>query len=223
MTPSAKNGLNRATMQKLAEGLLRSSGQVGVKGNLLEVHHPSTPFMAPAVLQSISGLTGLSVSLSLGKKEVSVPALHCDSSQLPFQDKVFQIVVLHHVVRDGDEPELEEAVRVLARDGVLILLGLNSLGWRFRVQERAGFLPGMSPLKVKTRLKSMGMAMRGFAGAGLFGRNRPAGMHRGFASLGAPLADVILLQAVHANHPEVTPLRFSKAGPGIVQSAAMHG
>lgn len=221
LTPKTK--VRQATLKKLSEGLLRSSGQTGVKGNLLEIHHASAPLFAPVFLHAPSGLTGLSISLSQDENDAGERVVRCESDQLPFQDKVFQTVVLHHIICDGKEPELEEAVRVLARDGVLILLGLNRMGWRYRAQERAGRLPGMSPLKVKTRLESLGMTMRSFAGAGLGGMKRPVWMHSGFASLGAPLADIVLLQAARANNPEVTPLRFSKSRPGVVQSAAMRG
>ncbi len=219
----SKSSEHRVALKNLSQGLLQSAGKTGANGNLLEIHHPSAPLFDPAFLHESSGICGLSISLNQDSNGRGKQKIRCDSDQLPFQDRVFQTVVLHHVVSDGAEPELEEAVRVLARDGVLILLGLNRMGWRYRFQERAGSLPGMSPLKVKVRLESLGMSMQGFAGAGLGGLQRPAWMNSGFASLGAPLADVILLQARHANHPEVTPLRFEKPRRGVVQSAAMRG
>ena len=220
---SPKSQLSRETLKKLSEGLLRSTGQTGVQGNLLEIHHPSAPLFDPVFLHTASEYHGLSISLSQEENGVDGQKIRCDSDQLPFQDKVFQAVVLHHVVSDGEEPELSEAVRVLARDGVLILLGLNRMGWRYRTQGRETRLPGLSPLKVKGRLEMLRMTMQGFAGAGLAGTNRPALMHDGIASLGAPLADIVLLQARHANSPEVTPLRFRKSRSGVVQSAAMRG
>jgi hypothetical protein len=141
----------------------------------------------------------------------------CATASLPFQDKVFNRVVLHHVVSDGMEPELAEAVRVLTRDGVLIILGINRLGWRFRFQGRWRPLPGIAPLKVKSRLDRLDMTMQGFAGAGLFGVRRPVFMSSGLAGLGSPIADVILLQARHRGGPEMTPLTRS----GVVQSAPL--
>lgn len=215
--------MSQETLKKLSEGLLRSAGQTGAQGNLLEIHHPAAPLFDPVFLHTASEYHGFSISLSQEENGVSGQKVRCESDQLPFQDKVFQVVVLHHVVSAGDEPELSEAVRVLARDGVLILLGLNRMGWRYRTQDRAGHLPGLSPLKVKGRLEALRMTMQGFAGAGLAGMNRPALMHDGLASLGAPLADIVLLQARHANSPEVMPLRFGKSRSGVVQSAAMRG
>ena len=52
---------------------------------------------------------------------------------------------------------------------------------------------------------------------------RPAWMSRGLSGIGAPVADLVILQARHADSPEVTPLRFRKPRAGVVQSAAMRG
>ena len=43
------------------------------------------------------------------------------------------------------------------------------------------------------------------------------------AGIGAPVADLVLLQARHADSPEVTPLRFRKPRSAVVQSAANAG
>jgi SAM-dependent methyltransferase len=219
--PTNRIESNRATLKLLSEGLLRSAGRTGMRGNLLEIHHASAPLFDPVFLHSASELYGISISLSQNQLAGPAPRLQCTSDQLPFQDNVFQMVVLHHVVSNGREAELSEAVRVLARDGVLILLGLNRLGWRYRTQNRGQRLPGIAPLKVKLRLEELHMTMQGFAGAGLGGMSRPAWMHDGFSSLGAPLADIVLLQARHSDSPEATPLRFRKSRPGVVQSAAL--
>lgn len=223
MGVSPEASRNQATLKGLSEGLLRSAGQTGANGNLLEINHPSAPLFPPAFLHAASQISGLLIRLSQDENRVGNQRVRCESGQLPFQDRVFQTVVLHHIVSDGSEEELREAVRVLARNGVLIILGLNRMGWRYRAQQRTDRLPGLSPLKVKTRLERLDMTMQGFAGAGLGGMNRPVWMHSGLASLGAPLADVVLLQARHADSPELTPLQFRKSRPGIVQSAAIRG
>jgi SAM-dependent methyltransferase len=221
--PGRQSESNLAVLKLLSEGLLRSAGKTGVKDNLLEIHHPGAPLFDPVFLHSASEMYGVSISLSQDEHSGIAQKVQCESSQLPFQGGAFQMVVLHHVIGNGEEPELAEAVRVLARDGVLIVLGLNRLGWRFRAQGRIRRLPGMAPLRVKTRLEELQMTMQGFAGAGLGGMKKPVWMHRGFSSLGAPLADLVLLQARHVNSPEVTPLRFRKSRSGVVQSAAMRG
>lgn len=194
-----------------------------MRDSLLEIHHPCAPQFDPVFLHTASEVYGVSISLNQDECSGMDQKVQCESAQLPFQDGAFQMVVLSHVVSKGAEPELAEAVRVLARDGVLILLGLNRMGWRFRTQGRVRRLPGMAPLRVKTCLEELQMTMQGFAGAGLGGMKRPAWMHSGFSSLGAPVADLVLLQARHANSPEVTPLRFRKSRSGVVQSATMRG
>ena len=214
---------NLETLKTLSEGLLRSAGRTGVSGHLLEIHHPSAPLFDPVFLHTESEAFGLSISLTRCEPVGSGQRVCCSSAQLPFQDRVFHMVVLHHVVSDGLELELAEACRVTRRDGVVILLGLNHLGWRYRSQDRIRRLPGIVPLRVKRRLEELGMKMQGFAGAGLCGQSRPVFMNTGLGGLGAPLADVVILQASHRDSPGVTPLRFRKPRSAVVQSAPMQG
>ena len=87
-------------------------------------------------------------------------------------------------------------------------------------KERGGI---NGPLKVKARLEQLDLTMQGFAGAGLGGARRPAFLRDGLPGLATPFADLLLLQARHRNDPEVTPLRFSKPRPTVVQSAPMRG
>jgi len=217
------NQPTQLTLKSLSEGLLRSAGRTGVRGNLLEIHHPSAPLFDPVFLHTESEAYGVSISLNQDDNRGFDQKLHCESEQLPFHEGAFRMVVLHHVIGNGKEPELAECIRVLARDGVLILLGLNRMGWRYRTQDRFRRLPGLAPLKVKARLEQLGMSMQGFAGAGLCGMRRPVWMYKGLSSIGAPVADLVILQARHANSPEVTPLQFRKPRAGVVQSAAMRG
>ena len=214
---------NLETLKYLSEGLLRSAGRTGVGGNLLEIHHPAAPLFDPLFLHTESEAYGISISMSQHDCPGSGQRVCCESAQLPFQAGVFQMVVLHHVVGDGREPELAEAVRVLSRSGVLIVLGLNRQGWRYRTQDRIRRLPGLAPLRVKTQLEQLDMTMQGFAGAGLCGMRKPAFMSSGLSSMGAPVADLVLLQARHRDGPEVTPLRFRKSRSAVVQSAANPG
>ena len=211
------------TLKHLSEGLLRSAGRTGVRGNLLEIHHARAPVFDHLFLHSESEAYGIGISLTRAELAMAGQKLCCDTARLPFQDRTFSMVVLHHVVERGFEAELEEACRVVRRSGVLIILGLNRMGYRYRSQTSKQALPGLSPLAVKQRLDALGMRMSGFAGAGLLGQKRPACMCSGLSSLGAPLADVLILQAVHAEGPEATPLRFRKSRSGVVQSAAMRG
>lgn len=219
----SQSGSDLDVLKTLSEGLLRSAGRTGMMDDVLEIHHDSAPVFDPVFLHTVSEAYGLFIRLCQGEHSDDCRKVRCETAQLPFQDRAFKMVVLHHVVTDGSEPELAEAVRVLARDGVLILLGLNRVGWRYQAQSRVRHLPGLAPLKVKTRLQQLQMTMQGFAGAGLLGLDRPVWMHSGLKSLGAPVADLVLLQARHANSPEVTPLQFRKSRSGVVQSAAIGG
>jgi hypothetical protein len=210
-------------LRLLSEGLIRNAGRSAVRGNLLEIHHPGAPLLDPELLHAAAETYGISIRLSQDQQGRAGQSIRCVSSRLPFQDRVFSLVVLHHVIGDGGEAELPEAVRVLARNGVLILVGLSRLGWRYRAQSEAWRLPGIAPLRVKSRLEQLGMTMQGFAGAGLAGMRRPTCMSSGLAGLAVPLADLVLLQARHCDHPEVTTLRFRKSRPAVVQSAPMRG
>jgi hypothetical protein len=214
---------NLAALKQLSEGLLLRAAQDNVYGNLLEIHHPAAPLIDPLFPHKGVGSFGLSISLSQDGQREAGQRVRCESTQLPFQDRIFNTVVLHHVIGSGDEEELSESVRVLARNGALILLGLNRLGWRYRAQDEIRRLPGMAPFRIRARLEALGMTVQGFAGAGLGGLQRPACMATGLSGLAAPLADLLLLQARHRSSPEVTPLRFRKQRTAVVQSAPMRG
>ena len=216
-------GSDPEVLRNLSEGLLRSAGRTAARGHLLEIHHPAAPLFDPLLLHAPSDTFGVSISLSQAQGGGDGQCVRCESGRLPFQDRVFNRVVLHHVVGDGDEDELAEAVRVLARNGVLILLGLNRAGWRYRTQGSEPRLPGIAPFRVRARLEQLEMTMQGFAGAGLAGLNRPAFMAKGLPGLGASVADIVLLQARHRDSPELTPLKFRKASSAVVQSAVMRG
>lgn len=190
-------------------------GRAGLSGNVLEIHNTATLVMNLDSLRAATREFGVFISLNQGNEPDFDQPLLCETAKLPFRDSMFSMVVLYHVVSDGMESELDEAVRVLARDGVLIILGINRMGWRFRFQDRFRKLPGIAPLKVKTRLAHLDMTMQGFAGAGLFGLMRPEFMGSGLPGLGSPIADVILLQARYSSGPEMTPLTRSS----VVQSA----
>jgi len=214
---------DQQVLRCLSEGLLQSVSPAGARGNLLEIHHLRAPLFELAFLNAVSESRGVSISLSQDGRSGAGERIRCESAQLPFQDRVFSTVVLNHVIARGDEPELTEAVRVLARNGVLLLLGLNRMGWRYRVQGDIRRLPGIAPLRVRSRLEQLGMTMQGFAGAGLGGLTRPAFLGNGLAAMATPLADLVLLQARHRDSPEVTPLRFRKTRSTVVQSAPMRG
>lgn len=210
-------------LKDLTEGLLNSASNVRLQSHMLHIHHGFAPTIDRALLHSRSESFGVYLGLHQGREMLTGQRLHCDSAALPFQDRVFSRVLLHHVITDGTEPELAEAVRVLADDGLLFILGLNRQGWRYRTQGKFRALPGMSPFRIKAHLDQMNMTMQGYAGAGLLNRPHPQFMANGLSILGLPVADVVMMQARHVNGPEVTPLRFRKSNPGVVQSASLSG
>ena len=55
---------NLHTLKHLSEGLLRSAGRTGVRGNLLEIHHASAPLFDPVFLHTESEAFGVSISLT---------------------------------------------------------------------------------------------------------------------------------------------------------------
>ena len=201
-------------LKALSEGLVSKTVPAGLSGNVLEILHHAAPILDPVCFHHAAHKFCVSVSLNRGNETGPEQPILCGTASLPFQENVFSMVLLHHVVSNGVEPELDEAVRVLARDGVLLILGINRLGWRFRTQDRFRTLPGISPLKVKTQLDRLDMDLQNFAGAGLFGLKRPVFMGSGLARLGSPIADVVLVHARHRSGPEMTPLNRSR----VVQS-----
>lgn len=219
--PSTESKLR--ALKSLSEGLLEGAGCTGVRGNVLEIRHESAPLFDPAFLQRGAADFGLSLSLTPSRDMIAGQKVCCESSQLPFQDEVFCAVVLHHVISDGFEPELAEACRVLRRSGVLIVLGLNRMGWRYRSQDDYRRLPGLAPLAVRNRLGSLGMCMKGFAGAGLGGRKWPPLLDKGAGSACLPLADLLVLQACRDDGPVLTPLRRGKSRGAVAQSASLVG
>lgn len=228
MTPPARaTSTPEESLRQLSEHLLRSAGRSGLRGNLLEIHHPTAAPFEPALLEPATQGLGLTLSLSRDGADRGPQRVRCASAQLPFQDHAFRMVVLHHLIGDGDEAELAEAVRVLSHNGLLLVLGLNRMGWRYLAQKRPRYspdrLPGLAPLRVRTRLEQLGMEIHGCAGAGLAGRQRPALMSSGLAGLAMPLADVLLMQARHVDRAAATPLRSRKVRHAVVQSAPMRG
>ena len=201
-------------LKALAEGLLRSASRAGPPGNVLEIRHAAAPMLSQDMRCGVSCDSGTFIRLNQGNEPGIDQAIMCETARLPFANRVFSAVILNHVLSDGMEPELEEAVRVLARDGVLNILGINRLGWHFLIQDRLRRLPGIASLKVKSRLDQLEMSMLGFAGAGLLGLRYPVFMRSGLAGLGSPIADVVLLQARRCDDPGMTPLRRSS----VVQS-----
>ena len=61
---------NLETLKDLSEGLLRSAGRTGERGNLLEIHHRSAPLFDPVFLHTESEALGVAVSLTQSERVV---------------------------------------------------------------------------------------------------------------------------------------------------------
>ncbi len=78
-------------------------------------------------------LIGKTVELALGDKGLLRGAVRCAPWQLPFASESFQLLVAQHVFEHIEDSAAcaAEASRVLAPEGVALILGFNPLGtWR---------------------------------------------------------------------------------------------
>lgn len=149
------------------------------------------------------------VKLGLGE-EVSTGVVRCRGGALPFQGGCFDVVVLMHLLRNGEEPALGEAARVLAPGGELLILGLNALGWaaHFVNPDR---LPVLSPPALSAGLRRCALVRERTEGAGLCGRERRVEAWPGASTLLRAVKDVHLVHCRHeSGSPGVTVMRFSR-------------
>jgi SAM-dependent methyltransferase len=214
------------TLRVLSEQLIGSAAQSHPGGNCLTLWHPLAPRIDAG--QTFGFANGNEISLKLtdidgASDDRSDNPLACSAGSLPFQDGVFRTVLLHHLIARGEEAVLAESCRVLAQDGVLLLLGLNRWGCRYLAQRRRQRLPGLAPFKVRSSLETLHMNVQAFAGAGLFNRSRTESLASGLPAAAAPLADVVILKVRHGDKPAMTSLRFRKPRSNVVQSAAIRG
>ena len=101
----------------------------GVYGNygLLLRPHPAVRTELPA------HLLGNMIELAPADRSRFDGALRCTPTQLPFASESFKLLVAQHVLEQIDDAEacLTELARVLAPEGVALILGFNPLGsWR---------------------------------------------------------------------------------------------
>lgn len=143
----------------------------------------------------------------------------CDTVALPFQDDVFDAVLLHHVFADGREPELEEAWRVLSGGGDLFVLGQGSLGLPLRFYRQRGNWPGLRVRQVCQRLKERAFVIEQCTGSGILGIGARYAQRWQRPLL--PFADTVVIHGRHRPlKPIVRPLRFGRPQTVGVRSAA---
>ncbi len=171
----------------------------------------------PAGFPDLAGLNVIAIHSGGGGPD---DILHCDTARLPFQDHSFEIIVMHHVLSDGHEPELGEAERILVDDGELFVLGLGALGLRGRFANTQNGLPGLKIRQICARLRSRSFFIEHCAGFGLMGVR--VSCYRRWQQPVLPFADTIVIHGRRRqNKPILTPIRFSQPQGVGVQSAAI--
>jgi SAM-dependent methyltransferase len=151
--------------------------------------------------------------------QVDADRVACDTASLPFQDDQFDAVILHHVFRNGREPELHETWRVLRPGGDVFVLGHGSVSWRARPGRRRDGEPAMKVMQVCQQLRRRAFAIEQCAGSGWLGI--PLYWERRWQRPALPFADTVL---VHGRHrplkPIMRPLHFGRTQTVGVRSTA---
>jgi SAM-dependent methyltransferase len=122
--------------------------------------------------------------------------LKCRISALPFEEAAFDLVILHHLVADGSETHLAEALRVLSAGGDIVISGLNSSGLRNRIVNRKKQVPALKLTRVCKFLKSHSFNIEQCLLMGMGGFSWPAARPT-WHGLAIPFADRVV---VHGHH-----------------------
>lgn len=149
--------------------------------------------------------------------------VHCRIDALPFEEASFDMVILHHLVSDGQEEFLSEAFRVMTAGGDIVISGLNSSGLRNRIVNRKQRMPALKLDRVCNLLKSQSINVELCLLMGLGGFSRPA-PRATWHGLGFPFADRVVLHGHHqSNIKNTNILRFKQVQPAGLASAALDG
>jgi SAM-dependent methyltransferase len=168
--------------------------------------------------------TNFAQIVRLSTEEFSEDAmLRCRLAALPFEEAAFDLVILHHLVNDGTEPLLAEALRVMIEGGDIVISGLNSSGLRNRVGNRKRRLPALKLDRICSFLKSQSFNIEQCLLTGLGGFSRPA-PRATWHGLGFPFADRAVLHGHHqSNIKNASILRFKNTKRSGIASAALDG
>jgi len=154
--------------------------------------------------------------------------VRCWLGALPFAEASFDLVILHQLVSDGDEPVMRSALEALVAGGDLVICGLNSAGLQYRIKNRQEQFPGLKINRVIEHLKSESFKIEHCFKMGLAGLSRPAPINcwkgNGWHALTMPFADHVVLHGHHqSNIQNASILRFRQAKRSRVASAALDG
>lgn len=149
--------------------------------------------------------------------------LQCRIEALPFAEAAFDLVILHHLVADGGEKYLHEALRVLAAGGDIVISGLNSSGLRKLIVNRKNKVPAIKLNRICKLLKSQSFNIEQCLLMGLGGFSRPA-PRASWHGLFWPFADRVVLHAHHqSNITNARALRFRQMKSAGRTPAALDG
>jgi hypothetical protein len=202
-----------SSLHRFSSKLLQKVAGDERKGNVLIVGHGALPAPDCPCLSRDERTFGLAICVFQGQlrsAERAETLLDCNSAALPFQDAAFRRVILFLITRNGTERELEEACRVLAPGGELLVLGLNRSSWSGLHRYRGGPVPRMNVASVRNSLQAHGMDLNHVLGAGLLGWARPVMEWKRLSGIALPLADLVVLRARHRDRPAVTRLQMKK-------------
>lgn len=134
--------------------------------------------------------------------------LRCRITALPFEEAAFDMVILHHLVVDGSERFMSEALRALVAGGDIIISGLNSSGLRNQILNWRKKKPALKLDRVCNFLKSQSFNIEQCLMMGLGGFSRPAPKAT-WHGLGLPFADRVVIHGHHqCNITNARVLRF---------------
>jgi SAM-dependent methyltransferase len=149
--------------------------------------------------------------------------LRCRLEALPFEESVFDVVILHHLVSDGRDPFLAGILRVVTEGGDIVISGLNSTGLRNRISNRNQRMPALQLDRICHFLKSHSFDIENCLTMGLAGFSRPA-LKATWFGMGLPFADRVVLHGHHqSNIKNASVLRFKQAQLAGLSSAALDG
>lgn len=131
-----------------------------------------------------------------GEERARGALIHARLSALPFEDVAFDLIVLQHLISDGSEAVLNEAMRVLAPGGDIIISGLNHAGMDYHSKSQSKKFPAIKINKVSHLLKSNSFTITHSLRAGFAGMAWPKAAE-GWQGSSLPFSDRVALQAHH--------------------------
>lgn len=187
-----------------------------------QVHRPMRTLVisgSPSELASAGVSGACSVRIARGD-EHRWHVVEADTSALPFQVDVFDFVVLHDCVAQGDVQALAAVRRAMPAGGQLLVMGsgwFNPRRVRKRGREARAFRPGW----LCTRMEQLGFVPRGASGRGLAGFDLE--LDQGIGRLLQPCGDCLAIRARRREgRPDIRLVRFSTPR-AVVGPAAWEG